>query len=268
MSSLVAQAPVSMKSRVLHEFAKWIVSPVRLRIRGGPLAGSRWILSTGKHFIAGTYEPEKTHCIVAAAQPGMAVLDVGAHVGYFALMMAERVTSGGVVHAFEPRDLNRHFLQTHVRINGITNVRVHSHCLGDRVGPAKFNTRTGTGTGHLSSDGNVSVEMMTIDSLVEDGTIPVPDLIKIDVEGAEVLVLRGGYSMICGRRPTMILAVHSEALERECRAILEPLGYEFQDLHQAKGDREFLVRQGDGDASPITPRKETIWLTQPKTPSE
>ena len=203
--------------------------------------GAKWILSTGAHFIAGTYEPEKTRCITATTEIGMTVFDVGAHVGYFSLIMSQLVGPEGEIHAFEPRDLNRDFLKTHIRLNKIRNVQVHSHCLGDHIGQVRFETRTGSGTGHVSSSRNVTVFMTTIDALVKRGVLPLPDLIKIDVEGAEMLVLQGGYETIRKRRPTMILAVHSDRIELECRTLLAPLGYVFKDLGQSKGDREFLV---------------------------
>ena len=87
------------------------------------------------------------------------VLDVGAHVGYFTLIMSRRVGPGGEVHAFEPRKLNRRFLKTHLRLNAADNVRVYSLSIGDRVGPVRFETRTGSGTGHVSDSGNVTVRM-------------------------------------------------------------------------------------------------------------
>lgn len=233
--------PNEMRNRFLHEFLKRVFSPVHVRIRGGPLMDAKWILSTGAHFIAGTYEPEKTRCITETTKAGMTVLDIGAHVGYFSLIMSQMVGSSGEIHAFEPRDLNRDFLKTHIRLNKIRNVRVHPECVGDQIGQVRFETRTGSGTGHVSGSGNITVLMTTIDALVKGSVIPLPDLIKIDVEGTELPVLKGGYETIRKRRPTMILAVHSEPLELECRTLLEPMGYVFKDLGQSKGDREFLV---------------------------
>ena len=231
-----------MRNRTLHEFVKRLFSPIRVRIKGGPLRGARWILSTGVNFITGAYEPEKTRCIVGTTEEGMAILDIGAHVGYFSLIMSRRAGPRGEIHAFEPRKLNRRFLKTHLRLNGADNVRVYSLCLGHKVGPVKFETRTGTGTGHLSNSGNVTVRMTTIDTLVQSGTVPVPDLIKIDIEGAEIQALEGGYDTIRKALPTMILAVHGDELERQCRTLLEPLGYHFKDLGQTTGDREFLLK--------------------------
>ncbi len=231
----------TMKSRGVHELIKRGLSFIQLRVKEGPLKGTKMIATTGSHFIAGDYEPEKTACIAEAATEGMTIVDVGAHVGYFTMIMAKKVGSGGAIHSFEPRDLNRNFLKRHIRSNGISNVTVYSQCVGDQYGKVMFEERTGTGTGHISTDGNVEVDMVTLDGMVAEGKIPVPDMLKIDVEGAEILVLNGARETISSRKPKMVLAVHSDELERECREILEPLGYTFTDLGQAKGDKEFLV---------------------------
>ncbi len=231
-----------MKTRRLHELSKRIASVICLKIKAGPLKGYRWILSTGTNFISGKYEMEKTQGIVGVIESGMIAVDVGAHVGYYSLIMANGVGPSGRVYAFEPRDLNRNFLKKHIRVNGVENVEVSSNCVGDREGTVSFETRTGTGTGHISEEGNVSVEMTTLDSSIKNGRVREPDFLKIDVEGAEVQVLKGASETIRSKRPVMVLAVHSDALERECRDILEPLGYIFEDLGQEKGDKEFLVR--------------------------
>ncbi len=105
-----------------------------------------------------------------------------------------------------------------------------------------FETRTGTGTGHVSMRGNVKVSMKTLDHLVELGKVASPDVLKIDVEGSEMLVLRGARNTIEDKKPIIILAVHSDDLEEQCRRFLEPLGYTFQNLEQKTGDKEFLLK--------------------------
>ena len=107
-----------------------------------------------------------------------------------------------------------------------------------------FEPRTGTGTGHVSDEGDTSVEMISIDEAVREGLLRVPTAIKLDVEGAENLVLDGGMETITEHKPKMILAVHSDELEAYCRGKLEPLGYTFEDLGQEKGDKEFIVTAG------------------------
>ena len=220
---------------------KTLLSPINARIRSGPLKGAKWSLPTGLNFIRGVYEPEKTNCIVATVRAGMRVLDVGAHMGYFSMIMSNLAGREGKVHAYEPRPSNLKFLRQHLSINDISNVTVYPKCLGNTEGPAMFETRTGSGTGHVSGLGNVRVEMTTIDRLNSSF-----DYIKIDVEGHEVEVIEGGYQTIRKNLPVILLAVHSISLEKKCRELLDPLGYRFTDIGQSKGDREFLVEREKG----------------------
>ncbi len=227
--------------RILHETIKRIGSLICVRIRRGPLAGTKWILTTGRNFIEGHYEPSKTETLMNIIDSGNIVFDVGAHVGYFTLLMARKVGNCGHVYAFEPRPINLAFLKKHLRINAVTNVSVCGCCVGDAARSVSFNTHTGTGTGHVSDSGDLATTMIAIDDEVGCGRLPTPDVIKIDVEGLEVLVIKGALDTLATRQPKLILAVHSAQLEEECRSLLEPLGYQFSEIEQRKGDREFYV---------------------------
>jgi len=228
-------------SRRLRDAIKRLGGIFLLRIRSGPPRGTKWIPTTGRNFINGCYEPPKTKAVVDQVKPAQIVFDVGAHVGYFTVLMAGLVGHRGHVYAFEPRPINLSFLKRHLRANAITNVSVHDCCVGDEARRVLFDTHTGTGTGRLSEGGDLSTSMVAIDDEVGSGRLPTPDLIKVDVEGSETLVLRGALGTLAKRLPDLILAVHSDKLEKECRALLEPLGYQFSEIEQEKGDREFYV---------------------------
>jgi len=230
-----------MNNRTVHEFLKRLTSVLSVRIKAGPLKGRKWIFSTGRNFLRGQYEVEKTEGIVRTISEDDIVFDIGAHVGYYTLIMAQIAGPRGHVFAFEPRKLNRDFLKKHIRLNDFTNVTVFPYCVGDTRRTVHFETRTGTGTGHVSDEGDISVEMISIDDAVEEGLLRAPSAIKLDVEGAENLVLDGAMKTIAAHKPKMILAVHSDQLEAYCRNKLEPLGYTFEDLGQEKGDKEFIV---------------------------
>ena len=66
---------------------------------------------------------------------------------------------------------------------------------------------------------------MTLDELVHKGELPTPDYIKIDVEGAELLVLTGGRQMLSRYHPTSFLATHGCEIHSRCCQLLESLGY-------------------------------------------
>jgi FkbM family methyltransferase len=229
------------RSRRIHEFFKVLLSPLMLRIRSGPLKGRRWIASSGSNFISGRYEPEKTATIADNVVAGEVVFDVGAHVGYFAVLMSQLAGETGKVFAFEPRPLNLRFLKRHVAVNDCTNIEILPLCVGERTGPAMLETRTGTGTGHVSETGDTAVRMVSLDELVEAGTLPPPTFVKIDVEGGEMGVLLGARRTIDRYRPRMVLATHDEQLDRQCHELLGGMGYQLTDIGQVKGDVEYLV---------------------------
>lgn len=225
----------------LHEFWKSLLSPIMLRIRSGPLRGKRWIAASGSNFISGRYEPEKTAAIGETVRAGDIIFDIGAHVGYFAVLMSGLAGPDGKVFAFEPRPLNQRYLTRHVRVNGCDNVEILHLCVGDHSGPALLETRTGTGTGHVSATGDTAVEMVSVDEMVESGRLPTPTFMKIDVEGGEMGVLRGALRTIKRARPRMVLATHGDEIDRECHEFLGNLGYTLTDIGQLKGDVEYLV---------------------------
>jgi len=230
-----------MSSRTFHEWLKRRLAFFTLKIRHGPLQGKSWNISSGSKFIRGEYEPENTRAIQELVRPRDVVFDVGAHVGYFTVLMAERVGPQGQVVSFEPRDINLEFLRQHVRINDVKNVQIIDACVGQRAGEARMETRVGTGKGHVSPEGNVDVRMVVLDEMVQSGKLPVPQFMKIDVEGGEMMVLQGARWVIETHRPRMVLATHSPELKQACNEFLTARGYEMQDIQEPKGDCEWRV---------------------------
>jgi FkbM family methyltransferase len=197
--------------------------------------------SSGIRFIKGTYEPKNVEAIQKTVREDDVAYDVGAHVGYFAVLMGDIVGSGGRVIAFEPRGLNLGYLQRHVSVNKCDNIEIVSKAVGDHTGHAKLETRTGSGTGYVSDTGDEEIEITSIDELVESGTLPPPTFLKIDVEGGEMAVLRGAQKVIETQRPRMILATHGDEIDAECRALLTEWNYELQDIDHESGTKEMIV---------------------------
>jgi len=220
---------------------KWLLSPIMLRIRSGPLEGRKWKASSGIRFIKGTYEPKNVQAIQNTVREDDVAYDVGAHVGYFSVLMGDIVGSDGKVIAFEPRGLNLGYLQKHVSVNHCENIQIVSKALGDHSGHAKLETRTGSGTGYVSDTGDEEIEITSIDELVDSGTLPPPTFLKIDVEGGEMAVLRGAKNVIAKQRPRMILATHGDAIDAECRALLQEWNYNLQDIDHESGTKEMIV---------------------------
>jgi FkbM family methyltransferase len=195
----------------------------------GPLAGKKWLLASRSNFFWGSYEPEQTQAFQRVIRPGDVVFDVGAHYGYYTLLASALTGADGKVFAFEPSPGNIPRLRKHIRVNHCENVEVLELALSDHEGTARFDNQTGSGTGHLSDAGQIEVHTTTLDRVVT--TRPAPNVLKIDCEGAEVEVLKGGEKTILGAKPAIFLSTHGDALKQACVALLNEWGYSATRLH-------------------------------------
>jgi FkbM family methyltransferase len=189
--------------------------PHLVEVCGGALQGAQMYvdLSCEKYYWLGTHEEPVQRALLSYARPAAVAYDVGAHVGFFSLLLSQAVGTGGRVLSFEPLAENAERLQSNIDANPwAANVRVHAVALGDLVGWERFSVHGSSLEGSLAqpcSDGNVVVPATTIDALAAAGAPP-PDVMKIDVEGAEGRVLRGGRRIIEAHRPAIVLEIHSQ----------------------------------------------------------
>lgn len=216
----------------LKHLLKSALSPFTARIRGGALAGKRWVIASGSRFLRGQYEPVQAAAFQRLVRPGDVVFDVGAHVGFYTVLSSTLAGPTGRVFAFEPLPANLGYLRRHVALNQCTNVTIVPLAVGERAGAARFDDSHGTGVGHLAADGALEVQVASLDELVASGAVPAPRLIKMDVEGAEVMALDGAASVLATHHPTLILSVHSDALDDACRARLSALGYSIEEIER------------------------------------
>jgi FkbM family methyltransferase len=179
---------------------------------------------------------------------GGSVLDVGSNIGLFAIMMARQIKYGvtGWVHAFEPSPQSRSDLSRMLATNHITNVNVRGEAVSDRSGKAVFlDVQTDNVTresSHLAEiapcalpQNRVEVDTIDLDTFTERYNI-YPQLIKIDVEGAEFLVLEGARSCIERHKPLLVIEIHPNEAgifdhERLCRYLDQ---YHYRYHHQGK----------------------------------
>lgn len=164
------------------------------------------------------YEPPIAALIDKRVEKGMTVVDVGAHVGLHALRMSKRVGESGRVIVVEPSPANAALLRKHIEWNGCPNVTIVEAVVGEQPGEIEFVYRTdATDPGGFANSiaydvggETASIEMTTIDAICEGIK---PDLIKIDIEGAELLALRGAKKTLLSAHPYLIVAIHPEAMK-------------------------------------------------------
>lgn len=192
----------------------------------GPLKGKRWLVGSSTHGCwLGSYEYAKQRLFAKEIKAGAVVFDIGANVGFYTLLASLLVGPQGRVLAFEPAPRNIDFLRKHVRLNRIDNVEVMEVAVSDAFGVAAFDLGPDNSQGRIAQGGELTVRTVCLDGLVAAGEIPVPDYIKIDVEGAEMSVLTGAQNMLKDCHPTIFLATHSPALHQQCLAFLRSLEY-------------------------------------------
>jgi FkbM family methyltransferase len=213
-------------------------------ILGGRLRGKRWIAGSAIHRCwLGFYECGKQQQISREVRPGTVFHDVGANVGLYSLLAAELVGPGRVF-AFEPVPRNLAYLRKHLALNRVANVEVLGVALSDTNGCARFEIEQTGFMGRLSGDGGITVPTATLDSLVEGGKVLPPNYVKMDIEGAELLALRGARETFQRYRPVLFLATHGCQVHSECCRLLESWGYECRPLQgDSLGDlREVVAR--------------------------
>jgi FkbM family methyltransferase len=212
-----------------------------LPILQGPLRGKQWISGSATHGCwLGSYECEKQQAIAREVWPGAVFYDVGANVGFYSLL-SSLLVGRGKVFAFEPAPRNLPYLRSHLELNRAGNVEVLPLAISDTIGEAQFQIEPSGLMGHLARGGNATVSTATLDSLVESGRIAPPNFVKMDIEGAELLALRGASRIFERCRPVLFLATHGHDVERECRVLLASWGYEVQEIGQTTSDRNELL---------------------------
>ena len=197
----------------------------------GPMAFRRWIVGSGVHgYWLGSYEFEKQKRFAESAAGARVIWDVGAHVGFYTLLASVTVNQRGRVFAFEPSPRNIAFINDHVRLNRCRNVVVCPLAVSDRNGTTSFDEAPGSSMGHIGTHGSLTVQVATLDGLVDAGTIAPPDLVKIDVEGEEARVLSGAERVLSTARPIIFLSTHSPDLHHICSGWLEAKGFRVTQL--------------------------------------
>ena len=206
---------------VIRALLRWLPESTVVRILSGPLQGSRWLLHSGVGgYWLGTYEPTQQNALTAMTKPGMVCYDCGANVGYYTLLLSRLVGPRGKVIAFEPLPRNVALLKRHVAMNGCSNVSIEETALSNVDGTVRIHA-----AGPMSKidpTGEIEVICRKIDSL----DLTPPDLMKIDIEGAELDMLAGAESVIRAHHPSIVLSLHlTPTRARACAQSLEALGY-------------------------------------------
>jgi FkbM family methyltransferase len=159
----------------------------------------------------------------------MTCYDIGANVGFYTLLFSSLVGKGGSVHSFEPVPDNVAMIRRHLTLNAVANVHVHPCAVSDFEGFASFLLSESHAMGKLSNSGALSVPCCALDSQVfGNSRLPPPEVIKLDIEGAEALALRGALKTIGTYKPIIFVATHGKEIHATVEQILRQNGYGIQ----------------------------------------
>lgn len=222
------------------------------RIQEGPARDS-WILLDargGSDFLAGTREPRVQRVIERWLAPDSVFYDVGANAGYFSLIASKRLGASGRIFAFEAEPDAASRLRSAIARNQLTRVTVLEKAVWSKSGFVKFDRGLGspdrlvghvTGSEESSSTGCVTVQAISLDEFMQSA--PPPDVLKCDVEGAELEVFRGARDLLSSRRPKVVCEVHSPEILKELCSLLHQYGYRTELLDPEAGFPVHIVAE-------------------------
>lgn len=188
-------------------------------------------------YALGTSEPLIQDVFAEHVPSGGVVWDIGANIGFYSLI-ASRLVGDGTVVAFEPLPDNQEAIRRNLALNEVANVELIGIALSDREGQAELEIHASPTWAKLDTSGDTSfkrdsevsgqvrVDVSTMDAQLEH--VAAPDLVKMDIEGAEVAALRGADRLLRERRPTLICELHGT--NAAVTELLQAYGYDVRTI--------------------------------------
>lgn len=197
------------------------------------------------------HEQHILELLINKVRPGDVIYDIGSNFGIYTILLARAVGSNGTVIAVEPERQSYEHLQDNLKLNALTNIRSFHLALGDSSGEAKLFLGQVTGASSLvkpwrKGERYQVVKVIEGDLLVKRENLPLPHLIKIDVEGAE-------YAIICGFKRTLMnpvcklvcCEIHPQLLPKDIKPkkifeLLKSFGFDRIDIYH-RGTTEYHI---------------------------
>lgn len=213
---------------------------------------------------AGTYDQYFIDYLAKLPLRKKVFFDIGAHIGYSSLTVSTLAKGEAKVVAFEPNEFNRERLQLHIQNNGQIGqaIKVYPYAVADKDGSQEFvftnNVDGWTSSGSFLADAHTRMESgvyereygftrtkvktVRLDTFVKKEKL-IPDIIKLDIEGAEHLALYGAKETLTKYRPILLIELHSIFATVEVYQMLNTLGYQTETLHEDPDGRVFIAAQ-------------------------
>lgn len=209
-------------------------------------------------FYFGNYEVEETNTICNNVKPYMIVMDIGANIGFFTLLMARLVGPEGTVHSFEPNPDIQRRLKENIKINpdlSDDRIKLYEMALGARNGKTTFYCpiigHEGVGgiknTERAPLEKTITVKVNTLDDFIIKNNIKKIDFIKMDIEGGELDVLKGADYTLNKIRPIILFEGNEVNTEPYGYRVFEIILYLEKRGYAVKksGSENFIALPGD-----------------------
>ena len=210
-------------------------------------------------FVTGRYEPNEFCLLSRLLKPGMTFIDIGANMGLYTLFAAHRVGESGYVLAIEPSRREMQMLKDNVEQNALRNVNSYPMALSDQGAEVELLVASLQNSGHntlgafgynTALDHKERVRTVRLDELVQSEKRDRVDVIKMDIEGAELAALRGAGDTIERYRPVVLVELSDRALRHQSSTSADVLA-----LLTQHGYRFFGFAVDTGLPTPLEPRK-------------
>jgi FkbM family methyltransferase len=203
-------------------------------VDAGPARGLKYpiTLPQDKLIWTGTWELDFLMVLAEAVKPGDVCYDIGGYHGFFSGVFA--LAQARQVYTFEPLPDNIQRIKAMISLNPALPIRLLEMAAGEQTSEAEFRILPEATMGKLAESSfqaeirgqsAILVRMCSVDDLIEGGEILPPNVIKIDTEGAEVMVLEGAKNTLASFHPLLFVEVHSHELGRLCQDYLKQNGY-------------------------------------------
>lgn len=185
------------------------------------------------------YEKPVFDRLSSIVKPGWVVYDVGANLGIYTLQFSSLVAQDGFVYSIEANPVCIYFLRANLEKNISSNCQIIPIALTNGQKQVAFTINysnsalglTQSSPFYQSKIGHeISVHGLSLDDLISDYQLRIPDLIKIDVEGAEGFVVSGMQSTINKHHPLLLIEIHGREAARITAGNLKKHNYNYQDL--------------------------------------
>lgn len=230
LANITARLPSALKYRLVKlkpaylTVLAWGKPVVQVKTAAGPF---RWRIDalTSQQYLLGTCEPYMQKAFMDTVRAGAVVYDVGACAGFHTLFCSLLVGPTGQVIAFEPNPACIASIRKQIRLNSGLPATILPYAVSDRSGILHLDTSMPAGETFLTTSGGVEVEARSIDSLLAQGAIAPPNIIKIDVEGHEEQVIRGAMETLRRHSPIILCDYNDGTTLPSLIQLLTPLGY-------------------------------------------